>query len=58
MSYHKTGAGGMDPGDIYNRGTIQSMAYSFSENRLELWLGTFVDDPQYETISIPFLGDQ
>jgi len=58
MSYHKTGAEGMDPGDIYNRSTIQSMAYSYSENRLEFWLGTFVDNPQYETISIPFLGDQ
>ena len=58
MSYHKPGDGGMDPGDIFNAGTVQSMAYSFSENRLELWLGTFVDDPQYETISIPFLEDQ
>jgi len=58
MSYHKPGDGGMDPGDIFNAGTVQSMAYSFSENRLELWLGTFVDDPQYETISIPFLENQ
>jgi len=58
MSYHKPGAGGMDPGDIFNAGTIQSMAYSFSENRLELWLGTFVDDPQYVTIPIPFLEGQ
>jgi len=58
MSYHKPGDGGLDPGDIYNMGTVQSMAYSFSDNRLELWLGTFVDDPQYTTISIPFLGDQ
>ena len=48
----------MDPGDIFNAGTILSMAYSFSDNRLELWLGTFVDDPQYVTISIPFLEDQ
>jgi len=45
-------------GFIYNQGTVQSMAYSYAENRLELWLGTFVDDPQYETISIPFLEDQ
>jgi hypothetical protein len=58
MSYHKPGDGGMDPGDIFNAGTVQCMAYSFSENRLELWLGTFVDDPQYETISIPFLENQ
>jgi len=58
MSYHKPGDGGMDPGDIYNMGTVQSMAYSFSDNRLELWLGTFVDDPQYVTISIPFLEGQ
>jgi len=58
MSYHKPGAGGMDPGDIYNIGTIQSMAYSFSDNRLELWLGTFVDNPQYVAVSIPFLEDQ
>lgn len=58
MSYHKPGAGGIDPGDIYNIGTVQSMAYSFSDNRLELWLGNFVDDPQYVTISIPFLQDQ
>jgi len=58
MSYHKPGSGGMDPGDIFNAGTMQSMAYSYSENRLELWLGTFVDDPQYLTISIPFLEGQ
>ena len=58
MSYHKSGAGGMNDGDIYNRGTIQSMAYSYSENRLEFWLGNFEDDPQYETISIPFLEGQ
>ena len=45
-------------GFIYNQGTIQSMAYSYAENRLELWLGTFVDDPQYVTISIPFLEGQ
>jgi len=57
MRYHQPGLSGMDPGDIYNAGTIQSMAYSFSENRLELWLGTFVDNPQYVTISIPFLED-
>ena len=50
MSYHE--------GFIYNQGTIVSMAYSFSENRLELWFGTYVDDPQYETISIPFLENQ
>ena len=48
----------LNPGDIYNIGTIQSMAYSYAENRLELWLGTFDDDPQYETISIPFLENQ
>ena len=58
MSYHQPGGGGMDNGDIYNIGTIQSMAYSYAENRLELWLGTFVDDPQYVTISIPFLEGQ
>ena len=58
MRYHKPGGGGKDPGDIYNEGTIQSMAYSYTENRLELWLGTFVDDPQYLTISIPFLEGQ
>ena len=58
MSYHKPEGGGMDPGDIFNAGTLQSMAYSFSDNRLELWLGTFVGDPQYETISIPFLENQ
>jgi len=58
MSYHKPGEAGMDPGDIYNIGTIQSMAYSFSDNRLELWLGTFVDNPQYVAVSIPFLEDQ
>jgi len=58
MSYHKPGAGGMDPGDIYNIGTVQSIAYFFSDNRMELWLGTFVNDPQYVTISIPFLQDQ
>ena len=58
MSYHKSGSGGMDPGDIYNLGTVQSMAYSFSENRLDLWLGTFNDAPQYETISIPFLENK
>jgi len=57
MSYHKPGDEGKDSGDIYAANTIQSMAYSFSENRLELWLGNFVDDPQYETISIPFLDD-
>ena len=55
MSYHKPKDGGMDPSDIFNAGTIQSMAYSYAENRLELWLGTFVDDPQYVTMSIPFL---
>ena len=55
MSYHKPGAEGRDYGDIYNMGTIQSMVYSFSDNRLELWLGAFVDDPQYVTMSIPFL---
>ena len=58
MSYHKPGDAGMDPGDIYNMGTVQSMAYSFSDNRLELWLGTYEDAPQYVTISIPFLEDQ
>ena len=60
MSYHYQGpgSGGMDPGDIYNAGTIQSMAYSFADNRLDLWIGTFVDDPQYVTISIPFLENQ
>ncbi len=57
MSYHQPGSGGMDPGDIFNAGTIQSMAYSFADNRLDLWLGTFVDDPQYVTITIPFLED-
>ena len=57
MSYHKPGDEGKDSADIYAANTIQSMAYSFSENRLELWLGNFVDDPQYETISIPFLDD-
>lgn len=55
MSYHKTGSGGMDPGDIFNLGTVQSLAYSFAENRLYLWLGTFVDEPQYVEIEIPFL---
>ena len=58
MSYHNPGDGGMDPGDIYNIATFQNMAYSFSENRLEFWNGTFEDAPQYETISIPFLEDQ
>jgi len=56
MSYHKPG--GNHYGDIYNVGTVQSMAYSFSDNRLDLWLGDYVEDPQYETISIPFLEDQ
>jgi len=50
MSYHE--------GFIYNQGTFNSMAYSYSENRMELWFGTYVEDPQYETISIPFLEDQ
>ena len=54
MAYHKPGKGN-DPGDIFNEGTIQSMAYSYAENRLELWLGTYVEDPQYVTLSIPFL---
>ena len=60
MSYHyqASGSGGNDPGDIYNSGTIQSMAYSYAENRLELWLGTFVDEPEYMTLSIPFLEGQ
>jgi len=38
MSYHKPGANGNDFGDIYNSGTIQSLAYSYAENRLYLWL--------------------
>nr|NQU92796.1 hypothetical protein [Bacteroidota bacterium] len=58
MSYHKPESGGMDPGDIYNAGTVQSIAYSFSDNHMELWLGTYVDDPQYVTISIPFLNSK
>ncbi|MCF8129907.1 MAG: C45 family peptidase [Deltaproteobacteria bacterium] len=45
-------------GFIYNQGTITSMAYSYAENRMELWFGTYVEDPQYETISIPFLENQ
>ena len=52
MSYHKGGT--WDYGDIYNPGTIQSMVYSFSDNRLELWNGAFVDAPQYEQILIQF----
>jgi len=58
MSYQKPGSGGMDPGDIYNAGTVQSMAYSYADNQLELWLGTYVGDPQYVTISIPFLNSK
>jgi len=45
-------------GDIYNCRTVMSMAYSLSENFLELWFGTYVNDRQYETIPIPFLEDQ
>jgi len=56
MNYNKPQSGGMDPGDIYNYGTVQSIAYSFSDNHIELWLGTYVDDPQYVSISIPFLN--
>ena len=49
---------GTDTSDIFNIGPVQSIAYFFSENRLKLWFGTYVDDPQYETISIPFLEYQ
>ena len=52
MSYHKGGS--YDYGDIYHSGTVQSLVYSFSNNQLQLWNGTFVDAPQYETISIQF----
>lgn len=59
MAYHKAGAGGEDDGDIFWAYTVQSFAYSFSDNRLELWLhatnGDFDDSPQYETVTIPFL---
>ena len=62
MSYHKPGAGGDDDGDIYWNQTIQSLAYSFSDNRLELWLhpptGEFNDKPVFVTVPIPFLAAQ
>ncbi len=59
MRYHKQGGGGKDDGDIYWTNTIQSLAYSFSDNSLELWLhpptGEFDDNPVFVTVPIPFL---
>lgn len=61
MSYSKPGAGGEDDGDIFWEYTVQSLVYSFSDNRLELWLhpatGEFNDDPVYTSVSIPFLDE-
>jgi len=54
MSYHTPGGSGYVPGDIYLAGTILSMAYSYEENEMRLWLGTYTEDPQYVTISVPF----
>lgn len=59
MTYHKEGGGGEDDGDIYWKNTIQSLTYSFSDNKLELWLhpptGEFYDDPVFVAVPIPFL---
>ena len=54
MSYHAPGGGGYVPGDIYLGGTILSMAYSYEENEMRLWLGTYVEEPQYVIIEVPF----
>lgn len=54
MSYHTQSGSGYVPGDIYLAGTILSMAYSYEENEMRLWLGTYVEDPQYVTIPVHF----
>ena len=58
MSYHQPGTGGYDKGDIYRSTTVQSLVYSFDDNRLEVWLhpqtGSFTDSPQYTVITMPF----
>jgi hypothetical protein len=59
ITYHEPGAGGNDNGDIYGNTTVQSIVYSFADNRLELWLhphtGDFTDDPQLVDVPMPFV---
>lgn len=58
IQYHKPGGGGEDDGDIYWKYTIQSVVYSFGENKLQVWLHppgiTFNENPVYVEIPVPF----
>jgi hypothetical protein len=59
ITYHEPGAEGNDDGDIYGNTTVQSIVYSFADNRLELWLhphtGAFTDQPEMIEVPMPFV---
>ncbi len=58
ISYCKPGAGGEDDGDIFWKYTIQSVVYSFGENKLQVWLHppgiTFNENPVYVEVPVTF----
>ena len=58
ISYCKPGAGGEDDGDIFWEYTIQSVVYSFGENKLQVWLHPpatpFNENPVYVEVPVPF----
>lgn len=58
IKYSKPGSQGKDPGDIFNCLTIHSLVYSFSDNKIYMWMHDrkteFEYDPHYTEYEIPF----